>query len=338
LRLGRHIEQLGDVDPNGRCLLYQLSTGSPAAWIFSRRSEPKLVNYHNITPAEFFEPWEPDVADELRAGRHQMERLAACCSFAIADSVFNQRELDRAGYRDTAVCPPLIDYGRGSEPAAPAPSGDRTRDRAAGGSVLLFVGKIAPHKADHDLVKALDAYRTLYDPHARLRLVGAELGVRYPGALRQFADQLGILGAVEFAGSVSDAELDAAYRGADVFVCLSDHEGFCVPLVEAMAHGLPVVAYAAGAVAETVGDAGIILAEKGPVHVATAIDRVLRDPSLQRSLADVAARRVLALALARSSARARDVIRQAVVAVSQPGGEGGSIEHPSSKSRDAVTP
>ncbi len=312
LRQGRPIERLGDVDPGGRWLLYQLSIGSPAAEVFARRPEPKLVNYHNITPVELIRRWEPAVAEELRWGRAQVATLAPLTRFAMADSGFNQAELARAGYRSTAVTPLLIDLTAFAAPPDPAVSARLSAERSAGGHDLLFVGKVAPHKAQHDLVKVLAVYRRLYDPLARLRIVGGSISDRYQHAVEEFAASLGLAGAVEWAGSVTHTELVAYYRAADVFLCLSDHEGFCVPLIEAMSHELPIVAYGETAVPETVGDAGLVLADKSPIRVAAAIDRVVSDAALRRALAEAATERVQTFALDRSRSVMADAIRRAV--------------------------
>ncbi len=141
-----------------------------------------------------------------------------------------------------------------------------------------------PHKAHHDVIKALACARRLFDPGARLHLVGRESCPPYAGALRRFASVLGLTDAVEFVGSISPGELAAYYESADVLVCCSDHEGFCAPLLEAMHHRLPVVAYGVAAVPETVLDAGIVLPSKSPVLVATAVERVLADPQLRATL------------------------------------------------------
>lgn len=117
-----------------------------------------------------------------------------------------------------------------------------------------------------------------------MHLIGRESCEAYVDALRRYVAALGLTDAVEFAGSVSPGELSAYYSAADVLVCCSDHEGFCAPLLEAMHHGLPVVAYGAAAVPETVLDAGIVLRSKAPVLVATAVERVLTDQKLRDEL------------------------------------------------------
>jgi glycosyltransferase involved in cell wall biosynthesis len=141
-----------------------------------------------------------------------------------------------------------------------------------------------PHKAHQDVIKALACARQMFDAEARLHLVGRESCPAYADALHRYVAALGLTDAVEFAGSVTSGQLSAYYASADVLVCCSDHEGFCAPLLEAMHHRLPVVAYGVTAVPETVLDAGIVLPSKSPVLVATAVQRVLTDAPLRVEL------------------------------------------------------
>jgi glycosyltransferase involved in cell wall biosynthesis len=297
-----------------RWLLYQSSIGSPVYDILATRPEPKLVNYHNITPAHLLVDWEPAVGYEVSLGRTQLERLAPECRLAVADSAFNERELEQAGYATTAVVPLLIDMTATGADPDPELAGRLAAAKERGGADLLFVGKVSPHKAPHDLVKMLAVYRRCYDPDARLHLVGSPLGDRYGPALSAFAAELGLTDAVSVTGSVSPAQLEAYYRAADVFVCASEHEGFCVPLVEAMGHGIPVVAYGVAAVPETVADAGLVLDDKEPLRFAAAVHRVVVDGPLRVRLAEAAARRVSSFSLARSTERFVALVREAVAA------------------------
>ena len=269
----------GSGDPR-TWLLYQSSTGSPMVDFLLQRPEPKLVDYHNITPAALFAPWEPHVGVELRAGRRQLADLAPVTELGLADSAYNRDELDRLGYRATAVVPILLDL----ESFGHAPPAAVDRLRASAGATWLFVGRLSPNKAQHDLMKALAAYRRAYDPGARLRLVGGSSSHAYSTALERFRSELGLEEAVEFVGEVSDSDLAAHYRAADVFVCASDHEGFCVPLLEAMHHRVPIVAYASTAVPETLGEGGLLLDSKAPVTLAAAVQRVLTDAPLREAL------------------------------------------------------
>jgi glycosyltransferase involved in cell wall biosynthesis len=293
-------------------MLYQSSIGSPVGDFVAGRPEPKLVNFHNVTPSAYLEAWDPEVAQATALGHQQLVQLAPDVVLAIAVSRFNARELNEAGFRSTAVAPLLIDLGSWRGDADPATLDRLTAARRAGGADLLFVGRIAPHKAQHDLIKALAAYRQAYDPKARLHLVGGVSSPAYQRALDRFVADLGLTEAVDMAGSVSDGELAAYYRSADVFVCCSDHEGFCVPLLEAMYHQLPIVAFGAAAVPETVGAAGVVLPAKGPALVAAALHRVLDEAALHASLLEAGRARLDELSLERSRARLAAVVEEAV--------------------------
>ena len=309
---GRPVIELGR-SVRDRWLLYQASIGSPVFDIVAARAEPKLVNYHNITPAALLRDWEPAVAYEVALGRTQLARLAPQSRFAVADSAFNESELHALGYEGTAVVPLLIDMHSKSD--APDPELARAlarRKERDGGADLLYVGKISPHKAPHDLVKMLDVLRRTDDPAARLHLVGSPLGETYEPALRTFIDDLGLADAVSLAGSVSGAELEAYFRAADVFVMASDHEGFCVPLAEAMGHGVPIVAYGVAAVPETVGGAGLVLNDKSALPFAAAVGRVLRDATLREVLAAAGRQRAAGFDLAASTRRFVSLVQQAV--------------------------
>jgi glycosyltransferase involved in cell wall biosynthesis len=309
---GHSVTELGRAGRD-RWLLYQSSIGSPVYDIFAARREPKLVNYHNITPAPLLRDWEPNVAYEVALGRTQLARLAPQSRFAVADSAFNESELHALGYEDTAVVPLLIDMHRKSDEPDPGVATDLARRKStSGGADLLFVGKISPHKAPHDLVKMLAVLRRLYDPAARLHLVGSPLGESYEPALRAFVGELGLTDAVNFAGSVSGGALEAYLQAADVFVCASDHEGFCVPLAEAMGHGIPIVAYGVTAVPETVGGAGLVLRDKSPVRFATAVARVLSDKALRRHLSSAGLVRAAQFNLPESQRRFVSLLQGAV--------------------------
>lgn len=292
----------------GERLLYHLAIGSVVADFLLDRPEPLLVDYHNLTPGEYFADWAPPVVYGQSWGRQQLAELGRRTRLGLADSSFNRAELEEAGFRDTVVVPILVD----------TETFDRDVDEAAlerlqgakdgGGADWLFVGRVVPNKAQHDVVKAFAACRRVFDPSARLHLVGGTSVPAYAEALQRYVDALGLSDAVELAGPVPAGVLAAQYRAADVFVCLSEHEGFCVPLLEAMHHELPVVALGAAAVPETLGRGGIVLDGKAPVTVAAAVDRVVRDEPLRRSLVAAGRRRLADFSLERSRARLRDAI------------------------------
>jgi L-malate glycosyltransferase len=288
-------------------LLYQCSTSSSMADVLLERPEPLILDYHNITPAESFAPWEPVVAPRLDLARRQLARLAPRAQLGLAVSRYNAAELEDLGCRESVVAPIILDAGTFDGPTDEGLVGELS----GGGTAWLFVGRLAPNKAQHDVVKAFALYRRVFDPGARLWLVGGTSSDSYLRAVRGLVSSLGLEGAVRLAGSVSAGELAAYYRAADVFVCASDHEGFCVPLLEAMHHGLPVVAHASSAVPETLGGAGVCLPEKSPSVVASAVWRVVSDEGLRRRLVAAGRRRVAEF----DPARARDAHRTAIEAL-----------------------
>ncbi len=264
-------------DDRDAWILYHFSIGSPLLDLVRTLDVPLALDYHNITDAKFFWRWEPRAATQMLDGRRQLAEIAPEARFALADSRFNECELVELGCRHTAVAPILLDFADyDSAPDATALA-QRREARAAGGADWIAVGRIAPNKCQHDVVLAFAAYRRLYDPHARLTLVGGQSAGEYWRALRRLTVELGIAHAVTFTDVVSHAELLACYRTADVLLCLSEHEGFNVPVLEAMHFDVPVVAYTSTAVPDTVGDGGILLTDKDPVVVASAVDaRALR--------------------------------------------------------------
>ncbi|GAC1595684.1 MAG: glycosyltransferase family 4 protein [Acidimicrobiales bacterium] len=263
-------------------VVYHAAIGSSVAdWLMSRRPRRLVVDYHNITPPVWFETWEPGLAYGLGWGRAQLRRLGRRARFGIADSAYNATELEQAGFRRTAVLPILIPpESLGGAPDA----GLVERLRSGPGARWVFVGRVAPNKRQHLLIAALSVYRRVYDPDARLFLVGGSSSVGYQEALRRYASDLGIADAVVLTGPVSDGERNAYYAAGDVFVCASGHEGFCVPLLEAWQHRLPIVAVASSAVPETLGHAGLLLPSTSPYNLAAAVSRVVGDPTLADGL------------------------------------------------------
>lgn len=291
-RLARHYREFTP-SANGQptWLLYHLSTGSPMAAFLAEAGQPLAVYYHNITPAQFFERWEPGATDSARAARSQLRLLAAPSRFAMANSAFSAGELSDQGYANVSVVPVLVDFDEYDIPPDPA-TGDRLRRAAAGGGATwLFVGRLAPNKCQHDVIGAFALYRELFDPAARLHLIGGRTSMLYWEGLQLLAAELGCDEAVEFTDVLTFPEVLAHYHAADVFVSLSEHEGFCVPVLEAMHFGVPVVALASSAVSETVADAGLLLPDKDPVTVACAVHRVLTDEALRSQLVAAGHRR-----------------------------------------------
>jgi glycosyltransferase involved in cell wall biosynthesis len=293
----------------GDVLLYQLGTSSPVAEFLLGRSEPLVLDYHNVTPASFYEGWEEHTRAKVALAREQVAALAPRAVLGIADSAFNARELEALGCPATAVVPILVDL-EATRVAVDARERARLAARHGNATVLLFVGRISPNKAHQDLVEALWVYRHLYDPDARLHLVGPSVTPDYAEAVFSFAAELGLGDVVDHGEDLTPGELAAWYEDADVFVCLSRHEGFCIPLLEAMQAGTPIVALDAGAVGETLADAGILLPTARPGTVAAAVDRVRRDPRLTEVLVASGRRRLGDFAAATTRHRFVEVLGQ----------------------------
>ncbi len=294
------VEELRGPSRRDAFLLYQFSAVSGLAdWVLGRR-EAVALDYHNVTPPELFHPWSRGMALSLVAAQVQVAQLAPRCALGICDSSFNAADLGARGLRSTAVAPILLDTATFDATPDPATMAALERARHPGSSHWLFVGAVAPHKAQHRLVQALAVHRAMYDPGARLSIVGRATSRRYWEALQGLVDTLGLREAVDMPGGVSHEQLVAYYRSADVFVSLSQHEGFCVPLLEAMHHGLPVVAYGAGAVPETMGDGGLVLDHADAPHVAAAVHAVVSSEDTRATLGAAGRARLEHFSLART--------------------------------------
>jgi glycosyltransferase involved in cell wall biosynthesis len=252
------------------------------------RRERLVLRYHNITPSRFFRAFDPELAAKLELGRRQVAELKDRVVLALADSTFNADDLTRLGYERIVVLPLLVDLNRlkSTRPRQP-----RVAIPATGREpVILFVGRLAPNKAQHLLIQAFHILATYLRPDAQLILAGGG-DEAYVAALSRFIRELALPG-VTLTGKLDTAELVALYRRADVFLCLSAHEGFCVPLLEAMAFDVPIVASTATAVGETLGGAGIRLEEPRPALAAEAVRTVLGNSDLRRRLVERGRRRL----------------------------------------------
>lgn len=287
----------------GDVVVYQFATASLMAPWLAGRTETLVVNYHNITPPELMAPWDHHLALGQERAREDLAVLAPRTTLAIADSAYNETHLAEAGFAATAVVPPSAAVGEEvtTDPGSPS-GGART------GAVWLAVGRVAPNKALEHTIAALAVARHHSDQGATLRVVGKPATDAYERALRRYVADLGLDDAVTFTGYATDAAVAAAYTTADVLVVTSEHEGFGVPVVEAMAAGLPVVAYDQGAVPEVLGDAGVLVASRDPYALAGAIGGLLGDPTRRASLAEAGRRRFAELDLPNAADRFVDLL------------------------------
>ncbi|MGI8793876.1 MAG: glycosyltransferase family 4 protein, partial [Acidimicrobiales bacterium] len=235
----------------GDWIIYHLSTGSRIVETVFDAGCDVGVYFHNITPAAYFERWAPGAAVNIREARSEMRRLASVSKFAMANSSFSETELKEDGFANTAVVPVLIDFSDYDTPPHSRRLSQLEDDRRSSGARWLFVSRLAPNKCQHDVIGAFALYRAVHDPKATLTIIGGKTADIYYRSLQVLIDELDVADSVELTDTISFPELLAYYRTSDVFVCLSEHEGFMVPLLEAMHFGVPVVAYARTAVPET---------------------------------------------------------------------------------------
>lgn len=262
-------------------VLYHLSTGTELNNRIRDLECRKFVIYHNITPPEFFVPYSGKLAKLCSDGRDQTIALKDTFEGGFCDSQFNLDQLRSYGF----TCPlevrpiliPFDDYKK-------TPDNETVEAMSDGVKNILFVGRIAPNKCQEDLISMLYAYRKMYDDPIRLILVGNGEGMdKYTNKLKYYAEALDIKDVV-YPGHITFAQILAYYKSADAFVCMSEHEGFCVPLTEAMSFDVPILAYNSCAVPETLGGSGIVVDSKDPALVARYLHEILTNNELRETM------------------------------------------------------
>jgi glycosyltransferase involved in cell wall biosynthesis len=275
-------------------LIYHYSRGwDPGLDLLRELKCRKIIKYHNVTPPEFLAGYNSDFAAMCLEGRQQLALIARSGSdLYLSDSAYNMRELvaEGAGESKCFVVPPFhhVDRLHSVEP-------DKSvLNSCSDGKInICMVGRVAPNKSHPALIEAFAAYHHDYNPHSRLIIVGKEEVrlAKYATLLRAMARRLELPEDIIFTGEVSDRALRAYYAAAHVFMITSEHEGFCVPLVEAMAMKIPIVAYASTAIPETVGTAGLVWEERNPYLLAESIKSIVGDRSVGQALSAMGWRR-----------------------------------------------
>jgi len=291
----------------GDVVVYQFATASYMAPWLAGRSETLAVNYHNITPPELMAPWDHHLALGQARAQGDLRVLVPRTALAVADSAYNESHLAAAGFATTTVIPPSASVD-GVARTDDATSGPAPRRDVDGGARWLAVGRVSPNKALEDTFAALAVTRSHADPAATLLVVGKPATKSYDAALRRYVAELGLADAVTFTGHAHDETVAAAYAEADVLVVTSAHEGFCVPVVEAMAAGLPVVAVAQGSLPEVLGDGGTLVSSRDPYELADAISSLLADGPRRTAAAVAAQRRLSELDMAGAAERFADLL------------------------------
>lgn len=289
-RHGPEMEQecryLHDMPPSSEVdlLMYHSSIGWPEVSDFlAARTEPMAISYHNITPTRFYADTNPEFAETLELGRRELQTFRDRVVVAIADSEFNAHDLRAMGYPHVSVLP------AGMSPHRLNGELDDAELLAYLGRIypngyVIFVGQVLPHKRIEQLLETMHLYNTTHWAGVGLVVCGIARQEDYRVAVQRFRQRCPMVD-VFFTGQVSDRQLATYMRGARAFLGMSDHEGLCIPPLESVALGVPVVIKASGAVAETMGDAALLLPEDaGPELAAEAVQEILTNQSLRGSL------------------------------------------------------
>ncbi len=272
-------DMVGDVSADD-VLIHHFSIGSRASRTAYALPGRMVLVYHNITPSEYFIGVHKDLVKLCFRGRRELSAYIGRSDLALGDSEYNRQELEGLGFPHTGVLPVVPDFAHL----------DVRPDRTLAGQFddewtnVMFVGRVIPNKKFEDVIRAFHAYRTRHNPRSRLLLVGSHGGFeRYLEMLHGLIARLGTPD-VHFLGQVSNEELSALYDVADLFLCASEHEGFCVPIVEAFHKRVPVFAYASTAVPATMDGAGVLYDTKDPAHVARLMEAVLTDAAVEHAI------------------------------------------------------
>ncbi len=262
-------------------VIFNHSTGTELCYDIPKLPGRKMMIYHNITPAHFFEPYSLTSAKLCKFGYDGTKFLHDKIDYVMADSAYNAQDLKDMGYACPMFVRPILvpfeDYDQKPDKATVEKYSD-------GYTNIVFVGRIAPNKKQEDLIRAFAYYKKNINERSRLILVGSDRGMeRYSRALKNYASAL-MVDDVIFPGHIGFKEILAFYKVADVFLCMSEHEGFCVPLLEAMHFDVPIIAYGAAAIPDTLGGSGILTDTKDPIFTAMLIDRVVNDSVIKKQV------------------------------------------------------
>lgn len=262
-------------------LIYHHSFYTKFADLIPKLSCRKLMVSHNVTPGHFVRPYNRSFAGKLDQARELPGRIAHFFDGALADSQYNAEDLYRAGFKDVQIKPVIYsvdDPDSGEESAA-------LREIRKTEPEVIFVGRVFPNKKHQDVLKAFYFFKKIC-PDARLTLVGSfhPQVLAYTTELKNLVSALGLNGSVTFTGNIADEHMHSIYKRAHLFLSMSAHEGFCVPLLEAMYFSLPVIAYSSTAVPETLSDAGILFSQKDYPAVAELMSYTLENEPLKSDM------------------------------------------------------
>jgi len=267
----------------GDLTLFHYALPSRMTAAFKAVKGGRALLYHNVTPASFFAPYDPVLFRLAVLGREELLTLVGHVDIALGVSEFNRRELEGLGFAPTGVLTLAVDLSRITS-GARRPALERVLDDDFVN--FLFVGRIAPNKKIEDHIRLAEHYKRYVDAYYRFIFVGrCDAVPRYYSTIRALMSEYRFLNErFVFTGAVPDEELAVYYRHAAVYISLSEHEGFCAPLLEAMAADVPVLAYSATAIPETLGGAGVQFDPKDLEFAAEMAGALAFDDDLRRQV------------------------------------------------------
>ncbi len=274
---------------SGTALLHY-SLGSPLNDLyFSLSSARRSLIYHNLTPPHWFEGVNPRIVADIKRGQEELPALCRVTDLLIADSNYNAGELKELGF-EAVVLPLMIDPARWDVPTNQGIAG---LVKSGAEINLVHIGRFAPNKKIEEVIKVFYFLHHHINKNSRLWLVGIDIDTElYSFSIKRLVEELRLSHAVTFAGCLDDTEIRALYENCTAYLCMSEHEGFCLPAIEAMHFGLPVIAYDSSALSDTVGQGGIIVSEKRHPQIAELINQIHLDKELRDKLINAGKARV----------------------------------------------
>ncbi|MDE6426011.1 MAG: glycosyltransferase family 4 protein [Ruminococcus sp.] len=300
----KNISGLKNISRND-IIIYHMSTGTELNFRINKIPCRKIMIYHNITPPEFFRPYSRELFALTSYGYKGLEYLNNTFNLCIADSEYNKLQLTEYGYKcPVKVRPVLIPFQEYKK----TPDISVMKKYSDGWTNIIFIGRIAPNKKHEDIIKTFYFYKKI-NPKSRLILVGSWTGTEiYYERLKKYVEILNLKDVI-FTGHVDFSEIISYYRVADIFLCMSQHEGFCVPLVEAMFFNVPVVALNAGAVPETLGKSGIIIPENNPIRTAGIIHEITNNKNLRKNIINSQKKRLCDFSYKKTSGLLKKILK-----------------------------
>ena len=274
------ISKLKKVNKND-ILIYHKSTGTDLSFLLEKYKCKKIMRYHNITPGKYLEKYNKYLYNLVEYGRKGLEYASKYFNYSLAVSDYNKNELDELKYKSTMTLPILIPF----EDYKKEPDKKVIKKYSDGKKNILFVGRVVPNKTQEDIIKSFYYYKKYANGDSRLILVGNDNGFKnYSDLLKRLVTELGLENDVIFSGHIKFEEILAFYKVADLFLCMSEHEGFCVPLVESMLFKVPILAYNSSAIKETLGNSGVLVNKKDYFLISELMNFILSDENIKKEI------------------------------------------------------